>query len=86
MALDQVEYVGITEFCSNQPAPGLFEIGVTGVLRSHRRRGIEIALKLRKIEFAQKKGIRELRTWNASDNKGILEVNSELGPKNWTTS
>ena len=38
-----------------------------------------MALKLRGIEFAQKEGIRELRTWNASDNAGILEVNSRLG-------
>ena len=79
VALDQGEYVGMTEFWSNPADPGLFETGLTGVLRSHRRRGIAIALKLRGIEFAQKKGIRELRTWNASDNEGILEVNRRLG-------
>ncbi len=79
VALDQGEYVGMTEFWSKQADPSLFEIGLTGVLRPHRRRGIAIALKLRGIEFAQHRGIRELRTWNASDNKGILEVNRRLG-------
>lgn len=79
VALGQGEYVGMTEFWSNQTDPGLFQIGVTGVLRPHRRRGIAIALKLRGIEFAYESGIRELRTWNASDNGGILEVSRRLG-------
>ena len=79
VALDQGEYVGMTELWSNQADPDLFEIGVTGLLRSHRRRGIAIALKLRGIEFAQERGTRELRTWNASDNRIILEVNRRLG-------
>ena len=70
VALDRGEYVGMTEFLSNQADPDLFDIGVTGVLRSHRRREIATALKLRGIEFAQKRGIRELRTWNASNNEG----------------
>lgn len=79
VALGQGEYVGMTEFWSKQTDLGLFEIGVTGVLRSHRRRGVAIALKLREIAFAQERGIREPRTWNASDNERILEVNRRLG-------
>lgn len=79
VAQDKGEYVGLTEFWLNQADPGLFDIGGTGVIRSHRRRGIAMALKLRGIEFAQKRGIRELRTWNASSNEGILEVNRRLG-------
>ena len=78
VALDRGKYVGMTELWSNQADPELFDIGVTGVLRSHRRRGIATALKRRAIEFAQKRGIRELRTWNASDNGGILAVNRRL--------
>ena len=79
VALDKGKYVGMTELWTNQADPGLFDIGVTGVLRSHRRRGIAMALKLQGIAFAQKRGSRELRTWNASNNKGILEVNRRLG-------
>ena len=79
MALDRGEYVGMTELWSNQADPELFDIGVTGVLRPHRRRGIAMALKLRGIEFAQRRGIRELSTWNASHNEGILAVNRRLG-------
>ena len=79
VSLAKDEHVGMTELWSNQADPDLFDIGVTGVLRSHRRWGIAAALKLRGIEFAQKKGIRELRTWNASHNEGILAVNRRLG-------
>ena len=79
VALDKGEYVGMTELLSNQADPDLFDIGVTGVLRSHRRRGTATALKLRGMEFAQKREIRELRTWNASQNEGILAVNRQLG-------
>ena len=79
VALDRGKYVGMTELWSNQADPELFDIGVTGVLRPHRRRGIAMALKLRGIEFAQRRGIRELRTWNALDNGAILAVNRQLG-------
>ena len=79
VALDKGEYVGMTELWSNQADPDLFDFGLTGVLRSYRRRGIATALKLRGIEFAQKGGIRELRTWNASNNGAILAVNRLLG-------
>ena len=79
VALDRGKYVGMTELWSNQADPELFDIGVTGVLRPHRRRGIAMALKLRGIEFAQRRGIRELSTWNASHNEGILAVKRQLG-------
>ena len=79
VSLDKGEHVGMTELWSNQADPDLFDIGATGVLRSHRRWGIAAALKLRGIEFAQKRGIRELRTWNASNGGAILEVNRGLG-------
>ncbi len=79
VALDKGQCVGMTELWSNQADPDLFDIGLTGVLRSHRRRGIAMALKLRGIEFAQKRGIQELRTWNSSNNGAILEMNRRLG-------
>ena len=79
VALDRGKYVGMTELWSNQADPELFDIGVTGVLapapQAGDRDGAEAA---RAIEFAQKRGIRELRTWNASDNGGILAVNRRL--------
>ena len=78
VALHEGKCVAMTELWLKQADPSPFEIGVTDVLRLHRRRGIAMALKLRGIAFGQKKGIRELRTWNASDNEGILEVNRRL--------
>ena len=62
----------MTECWSYQAGPGLFDNGVTGVLSLHLGRGIAMALKLRGIEFAQERGIRELRTWNALENGAIL--------------
>ena len=43
------------------------------------RRGIAMTLKLRGMEFAQERGIRDLWTRNASDNGATLAVNRRLG-------
>jgi RimJ/RimL family protein N-acetyltransferase len=55
------------------------ETGLTGVLRSHRRRGIALALKLRAIDYARSIGIPEIRTGNATTNRPMLAINEALG-------
>jgi hypothetical protein len=42
-------------------------------------RGIAMALKLRSIEFALQEGFGEIRTWNESNNQGMLDINNRLG-------
>jgi GNAT superfamily N-acetyltransferase len=52
---------------------------LTGVLRDERGKGIAMALKLKTIEYAKAQGLREIRTWNASNNKPMLAINVALG-------
>jgi hypothetical protein len=53
--------------------------GLTGVLRSHRRRGIALVLKLRGIAYAQSLGRPTIKTWNEANNRAMLAINEALG-------
>ncbi|HVS07034.1 MAG TPA: GNAT family N-acetyltransferase [Candidatus Dormibacteraeota bacterium] len=57
------------------------EVGDTGVLRSHRRRGIARVLKLLVTSYAAQHGISSVHTDNRADNAGMLAINRELGFK-----
>ena len=56
-----------------------YRIGLTGVRRAYRKCGIATALKLETIRFAQRVDATRIRTWNASNNHGILIINEQLG-------
>jgi GNAT superfamily N-acetyltransferase len=58
---------------------GEAEVGDTGVVHSHRRRGIARALKLMATRYAAEHGIPRVHTDNRSDNAGMLALNTELG-------
>ena len=77
VARDGEAVVGLT-YLVRRPG-GDLEVGDTGVLRSHRRRGIGRALKLMATRFAAEKGFRYVYTDNRSDNAGMLAINTELG-------
>lgn len=55
------------------------DTGVTGVVRKYRRRGIATALKLTAFEYARRIGATAIRTDNAADNVGMLEINRRMG-------
>ena len=55
------------------------EVGDTGVLRSHRRRGIARVLKMLVTRWAAKQGIPVVHTDNRADNAAMLAINRELG-------
>lgn len=55
------------------------EVGDTGVLRSHRRRGIARVLKMLVTRWAAQQGISLVHTDNRADNAGMLAINRELG-------
>lgn len=57
------------------------EVGDTGVLQTHRRRGIARALKLMATRWAAQRGIPRVHTDNRSDNAGMLALNTDLGFK-----
>jgi GNAT superfamily N-acetyltransferase len=78
LALDNGQYVGLSTLWASQGVPDLYT-GLTGTLRSHRRRGIALALKLSAIDYARSIGTPRIRTWNATGNEGMLAINEALG-------
>ena len=55
------------------------EVGDTGVLASHRRRGIARVLKMLVTRYAAQQGIAHVYTDNRADNAAMLAINRELG-------
>ena len=55
------------------------EVGDTGVLQTHRRRGIARVLKLMATRWAAQHRIPRVHTDNRTDNAGMLALNTELG-------
>ncbi|HEV3096632.1 MAG TPA: GNAT family N-acetyltransferase [Candidatus Dormibacteraeota bacterium] len=77
VARDGDEIVGLTYFLRRPN--GDAEVGDTGVLRSHRRRGIGRVLKMMASRYAVEHGINQVYTDNRADNAGMLAINRELG-------
>ena len=81
VALDGDEVVGYARLYSISALPHRLENGFTGVLRSHRRRGIATALKRAQISWAAANGYRELVTSSVEGNEAMRAVNARLGYK-----
>lgn len=80
VALDGEEMVGYTRVSPAQAVPGLANTGLTGTLRSHRRRGIASALKATSISALKERGFRFLQTDNDETNS-MYSLNLALGFK-----
>ena len=78
IAVHDGRYVGSSNLWQSNGGENLY-IGLTGVIREYRRRGIALALKLQAIAWAREHGQGELRTWNDSTNRAILAINERLG-------
>jgi GNAT superfamily N-acetyltransferase len=78
VALDGDDFVGESTLWTQQSGPDLY-VGATGVLPAYQRRGIALALKLHACQAAKERGVRELKTWNATTNVGMLAINEKLG-------
>ena len=78
VALENGRYVGMTQLESNESDPTRYSTGFTGVVRSHRRRGLATALKTYAIEYAQQQGIQLIRTGN-EENNPMYDLNRALG-------
>jgi L-amino acid N-acyltransferase YncA len=79
IALDGERYVGESFVQRDEYDPDALQQKVTGVLTTHRGRGIAQALKLATIAYAQRSGAREIRTWVESSNAPMLAINQGLG-------
>lgn len=78
LAFDGDEIVATTSLWKRLAAPGSLGTGLTAVARSHRRRGIAAALKVRAIEFAKGIGTRVIQTDN-EENNPMYDLNVRLG-------
>jgi mycothiol synthase len=72
------EYVGYSNLRSTSTGDFL-DVDLTGVRREYRRQGIALGLKLRATRFARELGVPQVRTWNESNNAGMLAINIRLG-------
>ncbi|MDP6944472.1 MAG: GNAT family N-acetyltransferase [Myxococcota bacterium] len=79
IALDGDAWVGLSELRSNEGAEWPIFPGLTGVLPSHRGRGIATALKVLGLRWAKGAGHQRLQTHNAESNPGMRAVNERLG-------
>lgn len=63
----------------HEPVTGMVWTAMTGVLRSHRGRGLAHAVKLRSLAQAAQAGARRVLTYNDERNHPMLAVNRRLG-------
>jgi GNAT superfamily N-acetyltransferase len=78
VAIDGDEWVGMSGLWLAPADPQKLYTGLTGVKRSHRRRGIATALKVRSIAYAREYGARIIETDN-EENNPMYQINLELG-------
>jgi GNAT superfamily N-acetyltransferase len=72
------ELVATTSVWKRLGEPGALNTGLTAVARSHRRRGIATAIKVRSIGFAKGLGYRVIQTDN-EENNPMYDLNVRLG-------
>jgi mycothiol synthase len=77
-AMEDGEMVGFAGLIERD-APGLLEHGLTATRRTHRRRGIAMALKQTQVAWAAANGYRELITFTQDRNEGMQAINLALG-------
>lgn len=63
----------------DSPCEGIRVSEMTGVLRTHRGRGVSLALKVMAIRFAGSSGMPLLRTFHPPDNAFAIAMNRRLG-------
>lgn len=78
VAVEGDRWVGFT-YVSVQPAEDTAHAMMTGLLRSHRGRGLAIALKLPAIAYARSRGVRWMRASHHPDNTAAIAMNRRLG-------
>lgn len=80
VAMDGEIIVGYTRASPTQGDPGRVNTGLSGTIRSHRRRGVVTALKVRAISELKNRGCHTLQTENDASNP-MYELNLRLGFK-----
>jgi GNAT superfamily N-acetyltransferase len=79
IAVDEAAgYVGMCVVNVMRKRPSGLFAGITGVIRSHRRRKIATALKICSIQYAQENGFETIFT-NNEENNPMYQLNLDLG-------
>ena len=78
LAIDGERYVGLSNL-REHPEPETVEVGLTGVLRAYRGKGIARALKALGLQRAWDSGMRKVTTGNDVENAPIIAVNLKMG-------
>jgi GNAT superfamily N-acetyltransferase len=78
IAMDGEQYVAMAQLFKNEDDARKLDSGFTAVLRSHRRRGIAMALKVAAINFALRRQIKSIKTGN-EENNPMYQINLRLG-------
>lgn len=73
------DYAGESYMFGSQSLPDVLYQALTATRRAYRGNGVALALKLSTIDYARRRGYREIRTWNDSLNEPMLRVNTRLG-------
>ena len=76
---DGERYVGLSELGKNLVLPHVLQQRFTAVARSHRGRGVAMALKLAGVRYAREGGYTEIRTGNNTRNRPMLRINEAMG-------
>ena len=78
IALDGIEWIGMSA-ASDHRERGFFFNEMTGVVRSHRRRGIALVMKVMLIQRIQELHVRTIYTVHHPDNHAPIALNRRLG-------
>ena len=79
LAKHGAQYVGLSYLQKVDADPLTLEVGLTGIRREYRRRGIAKALKLHTIKYAKEHGFEAIETGSDSTNEAILSLNESVG-------
>ncbi len=78
IAIDGGKYVGLSGFWISRVEKHKLYTGLTGVVRSHRRKGVATALKVRGVRYARDYGATIIETDN-EENNPMFGLNMQLG-------
>jgi len=78
IALDNKNYIGLSSLLIQTNKPQEYWTDLTGVLRSHRRKGIALALKIQTIRYVKESDGVSIETDN-EENNPMFEINKMLG-------
>ncbi len=79
LAIHEGSLIGESALFRSEAQPESLYQGLTAVRRAYRGRSVAMALKLATIAFAQQHDYSTIKTWNATVNERMLQINDRLG-------